>query len=94
MAEIGKASISLRYLKRVGLVNFKKREWWLKQKVFVWSQEHNAFWRPDASGYTMAEAEAGVYDFADAYERTEHCGPEKKISYIAARTQPEKRRCP
>lgn len=89
--EIGKATITLRYLKRVGLVNFKRREWWLGQKVFIWSREHGAFWRPEAAGYTMHEAAAGIYEFADAYWRAEHCGPEKKIEFIAARAQPERR---
>lgn len=89
--EVGKATATLRHIKRVGLTNWKRREWWFGRKVFIWSREHCAFWRENASGYTICATSAGVYDFADAYSHTEHCGPEKKIEFIAARAQPEKR---
>jgi hypothetical protein len=51
------------------------------QKVLIWSGEHLAWWRPNAAGYTTVRENAGVYLFEDAYDRTRHCGPEKKIEY-------------
>jgi hypothetical protein len=79
-------SISLRHIQRVGLVEWKAREWWARQKVMIWSQEHSAWWRPDAKGYTELKREAWVIDFPMAYDHTKHCGPEKKINYFAIPT--------
>lgn len=75
--------VTLNGINRVGLSKWRAREWWLRHKVYIWSAEHGAWWRPDASGYTVAIEGAGVYDFADAHERTKHCGPEKRIEYRA-----------
>jgi hypothetical protein len=36
------------------------REW------FIWSEEHNAWWRPNSAGYTGCMAEAGRYTFHEA----------------------------
>lgn len=85
--EIGTATVTLRGINRVGLSDWKRREWWLGKKVFIWSREHSAFWRENARGYTTYTNDAGVYDFADAYEHTKHCGPEKKIEFIAVRAR-------
>lgn len=74
--------VTLNGIKQRGLVNWKAREKWLHRRVRVWSEEHRAWWRPTGNGYTTAEAGAGVYDFADAYERTKHCGPEKRIEFF------------
>ncbi len=76
-------SASLIHIKRIGLANWRNREWWSARNVRIWSQEHRAWWRPDGAGYTDDEAQAWVVDFPRAYETTEHCGPEKKISYFA-----------
>ena len=56
---------------------------WLARKVRIWSREHGAYWRPDGKGYTDNKAEAGIFDFQDAFLRTRHCGREKQIEYIA-----------
>ena len=45
----------------------------------IWSGEHFAYWRPDASGYSAEIRGAGIYPRADAARRTGHCGPEKRI---------------
>ena len=79
------ARITLRGIKRRGLVNWKGREWWLSQNVRIWSREHRAWWRDGANGYTVNMTEAGIFPFADAYERTKHCGPEKQIAFDTAR---------
>jgi len=75
--------ISLYHIQKVGLTNWRNKEWWDKQMVNIWSNEHGGWWRPNAEGYTSIRSEAWVIDFPTAYERTEHCGPEKKISFCA-----------
>lgn len=77
-------SISLVHIKHVGLVDWRGREWWARRNVRVWTQEHGAWWRPDAQGYTDDDNQAWILDFPTAYERTKHCGPEKKINYFTA----------
>jgi hypothetical protein len=37
-------------------------------KWLIWSNEHEAWWRPNGNGYTMLRAEAGEYGFAKAVE--------------------------
>jgi hypothetical protein len=56
---------------------------WLARKVYIWSREHGAYWREGGAGYTDDKAQAGIYDFQDAYLTTRHCGREKQIEYIA-----------
>lgn len=77
--------VTLIGIQRRGLSNWKAREWWNRRQVVIWSAEHCAWWRPKAQGYTINDDEAGIYDFADAYERTKHCGPEKRIMFYEAR---------
>jgi hypothetical protein len=84
-------SISLIHIKRVGLADWRGREWWARQQVRIWSQEHCAWWRPEAQGYTDKDAEAWVVDFPTAYDHTKHCGPEKKINYYAVALPSEER---
>lgn len=38
----------------------ESKEW------LVWSNEHNAFWRPDCSGYTRHYSSAGRYTIENA----------------------------
>lgn len=35
---------------------------------YIWSMEHNAFWAPNRSGYTVRRDSAGTYSYADATE--------------------------
>lgn len=49
--------------------------------VRIWSGEHFAYWRPASAGYTTDGLGAGIYEFSDAYARTRHCGPEKRIAF-------------
>lgn len=74
-------SVTLKGIKRRGLVEWKRREWWCRQTVAIWSQEHSAWWRPEAKGYTDYEEAAWVVDFPTAYDHTKHCGPEKGIVF-------------
>lgn len=52
-----------------------------KTNVRIWSAEHGAYWRPGGSGYTGCACRAGLFEFADAYRKTQHCGPEKRIEF-------------
>ncbi len=53
-------------------------------RVYIWSGEHGAWWRPECSGYTDAICAAGVYTMEYAWAKTRHCGREKKITYQEA----------
>lgn len=75
--------VTLNGIHRRGLANWKGRERWLSKRVSIWSREHHAWWRPNGCGYTTKAEEAGTWSFADAYDTTKHCGPEKKIVYYA-----------
>lgn len=55
---------------------------WAGKLVYIWSHEHGAYWRVNASGYTTRITNGvGVFDFQDAYNRTKHCGLEKGIEF-------------
>ena len=73
--------VTLNGIKRRGLAAWKGRERWAHRKVQIWSGEHRAWWRAGGCGYVLTRDRAGVYDFADAWEATKHCGPEKKIAF-------------
>lgn len=75
--------VTLNGIQRRGLVNWRGREDWNRRLVSIWSREHLAWWRPDGHGYTTEPTNAWVLPFADAYDATKHCGPEKKIVYYA-----------
>lgn len=55
--------------------------WSYATKCLIWSGEHQAYWRPTGQGYTEDIAKAGVYTYGSAWDSTQHCGPEKKISF-------------
>lgn len=42
------------------------------------------YWKPNKSGYSGCIRKAGVYKFEEAYEATNHCGPEKRVGYSPA----------
>lgn len=45
----------------------------------IYSDEHNAYWRPNANGYTQDVAKAWELPFISAFGKVLHCGPEKRI---------------
>jgi hypothetical protein len=47
----------------------------------IWSGEHQTWWLPGSDGYTARRETAGAFTIASAYERTKHCGPEKRIAF-------------
>jgi hypothetical protein len=73
--------VTLNGIKRVGLSNWKARKWWIGKRVRIWSAEHCAWLRSKADGYTTKDDEAGLWDFPDAYDKTKHCDPKKRIMY-------------
>lgn len=52
-------------------------------KVRIWSNEWKQWWKPKAQGYSPDINDAGIYDAQDAFRRTKHCGPEKKITIVS-----------
>lgn len=48
-------------------------------QVFIWSAEHNAYWRPNGNGYTRRIGGAGLYDRVEAEEILRGVGPEKRL---------------
>lgn len=57
------------------------RRAWSGRKVRIYSTEHGAYWRANGAGYSDTEAEAGIYDFEEAFNRTRHCDPSKGIQF-------------
>jgi hypothetical protein len=51
------------------------------KRVRIWSREHGAWWRPDGCGYTTHISAAGIYEFEDAWKRSQHCDHDKGIVY-------------
>ena len=49
------------------------------EMVAIWSEEHHAYWRPEANGYTTHVASLGLWRRAEAESMVAHCGPEKQI---------------
>jgi len=72
--------LPLHHLKR----NKKKLK--LFDKVFIWSDQWQYYWRDDAKGYTEFRYEAGVFPIEEAWQLVEHLGNEKKIILIDTRS--------
>lgn len=53
--------------------------------VRIWSDEHRAYWRPGGGGYTVERVAAGTWAVQDAFAKTKHCGPEKRIWFETVR---------
>lgn len=49
---------------------------------YIWSNEHNAWWKPDWKGYTPDKTSAGVYSYAEAIKIVE--GANEHITDIDA----------
>jgi len=54
---------------------------WRGKVVYIYSNEHDAYWRTDGHGYTSDGLEAGLFRFEEAWDRTNHVGPEKRIEF-------------
>ena len=51
-------------------------------RVRIYSAEHQAFWRGTGQGYTENPLESELWFIKDAFTRTKHCGPEKRIQFV------------
>jgi len=65
-----------------------------RQKIFdkkgdrlVYIDSKNGFWNPDAKGYTDKKEQAWKLPLREAYERTNHCGEEKRVRFIFVATE-------
>lgn len=38
------------------------------RRFLIWSFEHDGWWAPNGRGYTKEIAEAGIYDFGEAFD--------------------------
>lgn len=54
---------------------------WRGRAVYIYSNEHDAYWRANGAGYTRDGLNAGQYWFEDAWARTNHCDPSKRIEF-------------
>lgn len=52
--------------------------------VFIWSNEHQAYWRPKSAGYTIDGLGAGVYSRSEGEAIQCGVGPEKQLQLIPA----------
>lgn len=43
-------------------------------RVLIWSNEHQAWWRPNSQGYSPNVARAGLYDRSDAESIVQNAG--------------------
>lgn len=55
------------------------RENFAGRKVRIFSGEHNAWWRPNAAGYTTHQEAAGEYSFEEAWRYVRSLDPSKMI---------------
>ena len=51
-------------------------------RVRIYSAEHDAYWRGTGQGYTQDKTKSAVLDCEEAFNRVQHCGPEKLIWLI------------
>ena len=51
-------------------------------RIRIYSAEHQAFWRGSGNGYTDDATVSDIWDCVVAFERTKHCGPEKRIQFV------------
>lgn len=55
---------------------------WADSLVYIYSHEHEAYWRPNGAGYTKRLTDGvGIFDFSRAWELTKHCSAEKGIEF-------------
>ncbi len=57
-------------------------------RVRIYSAEHHAYWRGTGQGYTDQTESSTVMDIEEAFAKTRHCGPEKRIRFIKATEPP------
>ncbi len=77
--------ITQRYLRRYGMET-KRAKAWRGKAVHI--RTENGVWRIDGAGYTSpGTPDAWVLPFEDAVKQIDHCGPEKRGSFLLAQGQ-------
>jgi len=51
-------------------------------KVRIYSAEWELFWRGNGNGYTSDPSESNIWNCEEAFNKTKHCGAEKKIQFV------------
>lgn len=75
-------------IKRLGGKNLPHAVWLYQDRLrtealndlfYIWSGEHNAYWRSKGNGYTVRISRAGVFAREDAEAILRGIGPEKRL---------------
>lgn len=56
----------------------------MNQKFLLWSNEHQAWWKPNSNGYTKSRKAAGQYSVEEAFEIVKkeiRLQPDKDVPY-------------
>lgn len=63
----------------------------MSKKVRIYSNEHQAWWRPDYCGYTEDKTKAGIFDYDKAVEKYPYIDYDrsKEDFFIDLKVQPE-----
>lgn len=78
--------ITQRYMRRYG--ETARTRAWAGRRVQI--RTENGVWRENARGYTTAGSpEAWILPFEEAVKQIDHCGPEKRGSFILAPDEPD-----
>jgi hypothetical protein len=82
-----KREIYRRHTDRETLERVKRWPDMMKRFPFVriYSAEWDAYWRGSGQGYCEDPSLSNVWKIEEAFERTKHCGPEKRIQFVEAK---------
>ena len=63
----------------------------MSKKVMIYSNEHQAWWKPEYCGYTINKARAGVFDYDEAIKRHSYIDYDtcKEDYFVDLKIQPE-----
>ncbi len=53
-------------------------------RVRIYSAQWGAYWRGSGQGYTEDSQASDIIEIEEAFKKTRHCGPEKRIQFVRA----------